>query len=327
MFHNKISANCAKGLVLCGAIFVTGAFAYAEKSDTLPSPLSIVAEDQSGQDAAAVVAEAQSEVAESRSDAVSRGYDRIGLPVSVSVQIDGASQNLVISGKVRDALLAADVVLEPEDVVTQDLDTDLSEGMQIIVGRGATATVTETEELPFEIEERQDPTLLVGTQRIVQTGVKGQAVTTYDVVLIDGQEASRTVVTQNVITAPRTQIVKVGALNAPAVGSADGSSVVSPQEAKAIGKAMVLERGWSEAEYACLESLWNKESGWRVTAANPSSGAYGIPQSLPGSKMGSVAADWKVNATTQIQWGLGYIAGRYGTPCGAWAHSQAKNWY
>lgn len=327
MFHNKISANCAKGLVLCGAIFVTGAFAYAENSDTLPSPLSIMAEDQSGQDGASIAAEVQSEVTESRSGTVSRGYDRIGLPVTVSVQIDGVSQDLVLSGKVRDALLAADVVLEPEDVVSQDLDTELSEGLQIIVGRGETTTVTETEELPFEVEERPDSTLLTGTQRVVQTGVTGQAVTTYNVVLIDGQVASRTVVTQNVITEPRTQIVKVGALNAPAIGSADGSSVVSPQEAKAIGKAMVLERGWSEAEYACLESLWNKESGWRVTADNPSSSAYGIPQALPGSKMGSVAADWKVNATTQIQWGLGYIAGRYGTPCGAWAHSQAKNWY
>ena len=73
--------------------------------------------------------------------------------------------------------------------------------------------------------------------------------------------------------------------------------------------------------------LWQKESNWRYTARNPSSGAYGIPQSLPGSKMASAGADWQTNPATQIKWGLGYIAARYGTPCSAWAHSQQVNWY
>ena len=72
--------------------------------------------------------------------------------------------------------------------------------------------------------------------------------------------------------------------------------------------------------------LWNRESGWRTTAQN-SSGAYGIPQALPGSKMASAGADWRTNAATQIKWGLGYISGRYGTPCGAWGHSQSTGWY
>ena len=66
--------------------------------------------------------------------------------------------------------------------------------------------------------------------------------------------------------------------------------------------------------------------GWRVNAAN-SSGAYGIPQALPGSKMASAGADWQTNPATQIAWGLGYIAGRYGTPCGAWDHSESNGWY
>jgi hypothetical protein len=70
-----------------------------------------------------------------------------------------------------------------------------------------------------------------------------------------------------------------------------------------------------------------KESGWNHTAMNPSSGAYGIPQSLPGTKMATAGADWQTNPATQISWGLGYISGRYGSPCNAWAHSQAVNWY
>jgi hypothetical protein len=79
-------------------------------------------------------------------------------------------------------------------------------------------------------------------------------------------------------------------------------------------------------QFNCLVSLWNRESHWNVTATNPN-GAYGIPQALPGNKMASAGPDWQTNATTQITWGLGYITGRYGTPCGAWAHSQATGWY
>ena len=70
-----------------------------------------------------------------------------------------------------------------------------------------------------------------------------------------------------------------------------------------------------------------KESGWNTSASNGSSGAYGIPQSLPGSKMASAGSDWQTNPATQIKWGLGYIQERYGSPCAAWGHSQATNWY
>ena len=85
--------------------------------------------------------------------------------------------------------------------------------------------------------------------------------------------------------------------------------------------------GWGDDQFGCLVDLWNKESGWNVYAQNPSSGAYGIPQALPGSKMGTAGADWQTNAATQIKWGLGYIAGRYGNPCGAWSHSVSVGWY
>ncbi len=100
-----------------------------------------------------------------------------------------------------------------------------------------------------------------------------------------------------------------------------------PGSAQAIAYEMVLARGWGDDQFACLVALWNKESGWRVNALNRSSGAYGIPQSLPGNKMASAGADWETSAATQITWGLGYISGRYGTPCGAWGHSQRVGWY
>ncbi|ROP66512.1 hypothetical protein EDF55_0969 [Curtobacterium sp. ZW137] len=99
-----------------------------------------------------------------------------------------------------------------------------------------------------------------------------------------------------------------------------------PGSAQAIALQLVTARGWGTDQYNCLVSLWNKESGWRVNAYNPS-GAYGIPQALPGSKMASAGADWQTNPATQITWGLNYISGVYGTPCGAWGHSQSFNWY
>ncbi len=115
-------------------------------------------------------------------------------------------------------------------------------------------------------------------------------------------------------------VIVVRTAGAPAVGTPD------PGSAQAIGHDMVLARGWGEDQFACLVSLFNRESHWNVYAANPS-GAYGIPQALPGSKMASAGADWATNPATQISWGLGYIAARYGTPCGAWGHSQSTGWY
>jgi murein DD-endopeptidase MepM/ murein hydrolase activator NlpD len=102
----------------------------------------------------------------------------------------------------------------------------------------------------------------------------------------------------------------------------------TPEGAQEIARTQAAEDyGWGDDQFGCLVSLWDKESGWSHTASNPSSGAYGIPQSLPGSKMSSAGEDWETNAATQISWGLDYIAQVYGTPCGAWGHSQATDWY
>ncbi len=100
-----------------------------------------------------------------------------------------------------------------------------------------------------------------------------------------------------------------------------------PGSAQAIGYELVVARGWGNDQFSCLVALFNRESHWNVYAGNPVSGAYGIPQALPGSKMASAGADWQSNPRTQIIWGLNYITGRYGTPCGAWGHSQANGWY
>lgn len=110
-------------------------------------------------------------------------------------------------------------------------------------------------------------------------------------------------------------------------GQVTGSEDLRTADPRALAEAMLPEFGFSSSEFSCLDSLWEKESGWDPSAANPTSSAYGIPQALPGSKMAGAGADWADNPATQIRWGLGYIQDRYGSPCAAWSHSQANNWY
>lgn len=89
----------------------------------------------------------------------------------------------------------------------------------------------------------------------------------------------------------------------------------------------LMRYSWDDSQQSCLVSLWNRESNWVWSATNPSSGAYGIPQSLPASKMSTSGADYMDNPYTQIDWGLGYISDRYSTPCGAWSHEVTYGWY
>ena len=96
---------------------------------------------------------------------------------------------------------------------------------------------------------------------------------------------------------------------------------------KGFAFSQVINQGWGRDQYSCLVVLWERESNWRWNAYNRSSGAYGIPQSLPGAKMAEMGADWQTNPETQIRWGISYIKNRYGAPCGALAHSNRFNWY
>jgi resuscitation-promoting factor RpfB len=115
--------------------------------------------------------------------------------------------------------------------------------------------------------------------------------------------------------------------------SADGADSVlvnmpppDPGTAQSIAFGLLSSYGFASSQWGCLDDLWERESGWIYNAEN-ASGAYGIPQALPGSKMASAGPDWETDPTTQIKWGLGYIQSVYSTPCGAWAHEEADGWY
>ncbi|AZM53002.1 hypothetical protein DMA15_10665 [Streptomyces sp. WAC 01529] len=104
---------------------------------------------------------------------------------------------------------------------------------------------------------------------------------------------------------------------------AAAAPAAAPTSAKAIAKAKISD----PAQFAAFDKIVSHESGWDVNATNSSSGAYGLVQALPGSKMASAGADWKTNPETQIEWGLKYMNERYGSPVGAWNHWQANGWY
>jgi hypothetical protein len=146
---------------------------------------------------------------------------------------------------------------------------------------------------------------------------------------------------RRIITRNRNQLTVAALAGALTVASAASASAATagptipgvqghPADsgsAESTAKSMLASFGWSSSQFSCLEPLWKHESGWNVTATNPSTGAYGIPQADPGSKMASAGPDWKSSAATQIKWGLTYIKGTYGSPCAAESHEQAEGWY
>jgi hypothetical protein len=105
------------------------------------------------------------------------------------------------------------------------------------------------------------------------------------------------------------------------------TETVAPTDPRDIAMSMLADYGWSSDQFSCLDSLYTHESNWSVTASNSYSGAYGIPQALPGDKMAAYGSDWQTSAQTQLEWGLAYIQDRYGSPCGAWSFWESNNWY
>jgi hypothetical protein len=167
----------------------------------------------------------------------------------------------------------------------------------------------------------------------------------HTMVLLEAERAQLVAMTSaartlDVVTSPKLASPAQVAAAGPAAGSAGGtagtggggvvyvtSKPPDPNTAQAIAYNMMGSFGFSPSTYfGCLVDIWNRESGWSYDAEN-ASGAYGIPQALPGSKMASAGADWQTNPATQIRWGLGYIKQIYGNPCNAWAFEEANGYY
>lgn len=278
------------------------------------------------------------------------------LTAEVTIVADGKALVATTEADTWAQVLAENnITVGDDDIVSEELSGEVVDGGILTIERVTFEDVVEEETQGFETIREEDPNLEKGTEKVVTEGAEGVTRTTYRVTLIDGKEDSREKTITAKVSDPVDRVIAVGTKEpvveetveeaAPTQAVTEAPAAAATQEAaepepapaqpvvvnaggsKGIAQQMVAAKGWSTSEFQCLEVLWQRESGWNHLAQNPSSGAYGIPQSLPGSKMASHGADWRTNPATQIAWGLDYIQGRYGTPCGALGHSNARGWY
>lgn len=276
-----------------------------------------------------IVAHANIQLQDEDLTIVSANNDMVSQGSGLQVTIDRALPfTFVLYGKkvtaytqsetVGEMLVQKDVKLAKNDMLSVPQTTVMTAGMTVELWREGKQTVTEEADLPFETEKIQDADRELGFKEVKTPGVIGKRTVSYEIEMKNGQEVSRKEI-QSVTTKESVKQVEVVGAKLP--------TPMNPTEAQALGHQMMLAYGFGEDQWPCLYNLWMRESGWKTTAGNQSSGAYGIPQALPASKMATVGPDYLTDAATQITWGLGYVKGRYGTPCGAWSSFQAKGWY
>lgn len=195
----------------------------------------------------------------------------------------------------------------------------------MVTTAAATVAVTSVAFVVFYNRPGAGPDPLGAAMAQLATGKSGKALELTRQDLILRNAAAKTF---SVTSVPKVATTPATAQN-PATSGAPlvpNGPAPNPGSAQAIAKGLLPSYGFSTDQFGCLNDIWTRESGWRYNAENPS-GAYGIPQALPGDKMASAGPDWQTDPKTQIEWGLSYISSVYGTPCQAWAFWQANGWY
>ena len=196
--------------------------------------------------------------------------------------------------------------------------------------------VVEEQPIPFETVTKNVANGSSETQdKVLQEGKEGKKQVTYKVKYQNDVEIERTEISSVVLEEPVDKVVQVREVtNRSSRTTSESETKVSGivttgtvAEYQAYARQKCYAYGWSDNDVSCLISLWNKESKWNPYAHNSSSGAYGIAQALPASKMASFGSDYKTNYKTQINWGLSYIKSRYGSPSSAWSHFRTQGWY
>jgi len=259
--------------------------------------------------------------------------------------------------KVSEILEENNIILEEDEKAVPSLDEEISDGAKIeikdksekeiqisqISEEGVQTSledllknyapitekiVVERIEIPFEtITKEATGTGSEVRNQVVQEGKNGIKEITYKVKYQNDVEIEKTVLSEVVVQEPVNKIVQVQKVTSRSSTERVSLATGTAGEAQAYARQRCADYGWSETDFNCLVKLWNRESKWNVSAYNRSSGAYGIPQALPASKMASAGSDYKTNYKTQINWGLSYIKSRYGSPTSAWNHSQQRGWY
>ena len=280
---------------------------------------------------------------------------------SVKIELSNGYQMTVLTSKtnVNDILEDNNIIIKEDEKVSPSQEEEISSNKIIKISKkseqevevakvsesgidatldsllGAYSTIIEKievieEAIPFETITKDVSDGAESTRnQVLQEGKEGLKRVTYKVKYQNETEIERTQISEEIVEEPVDKIVQVKSVvvssrsETPARVAASGSVA----EYQAYARERVYEYGWSDADFNALVNLWNKESGWNMYSKNRSSGAYGIPQALPGSKMASCGSDYLTNYKTQINWGLNYIKSRYGNPSNAWNHSQTKGWY
>lgn len=258
----------------------------------------------------------------------------------VVVAADGKETTLPVTHpyNLRALLNQAGIKVGPIDqVVTHRTNGKLTVSVKRVT-RGIHIT---TEKVAYTSEEKLSDQIIKGKRKVETPGKDGVRTITRYQHKVDEKLVVDTLVSDQVTSQPVKEVILVGTADPDELGKklrargkvtdAAGNRLPTPNysgaDPRALARPLVSARGWGDDQYQCLLVLWERESNWNPHAQNPSSGAYGIPQSLPGTKMASAGADWQTNPVTQITWGLGYIQNRYGTPCGALGHSNRVGWY
>lgn len=242
----------------------------------------------------------------------------------------GANGEIVITEKTAQEEVAELVSNETEATTTEENANELSMEMISQAYNPITEkTIVEVQSIPFETVTKNVANGASETKdQVLQEGREGKKEVTYRVKYQNDVEIERTEVSSVVLEEPVNKIVQVRAKQTTS-RSSSGRTYISGSvaEYQAYARARCSAYGWSTADFNCLVALWNKESKWNPNAYNSVSGAYGIPQALPASKMATAGTDYRTNYKTQINWGLSYISSRYGSPSAAWSHSKSTGWY
>lgn len=242
----------------------------------------------------------------------------------------GANGEIVITEKTAQEEVAELVSNETEATTTEENANELSMEMISQAYNPITEkTIVEVQSIPFETVTKNVANGASETKdQVLQEGREGKKEVTYRVKYQNDVEIERTEVSSVVLEEPVNKIVQVRAKQTTS-RSSSGRTYISGSvaEYQAYARARCSAYGWSTADFNCLVALWNKESKWNPNAYNSGSGAYGIPQALPASKMATAGTDYRTNYKTQINWGLSYISSRYGSPSAAWSHSKSKGGY
>lgn len=254
----------------------------------------------------------------------------------VTVKVNGKSR-VVLGEKanmttVKDVLETGDITLDPDDAVSPSLKSKVTEATVVTINRADADVETNDTEIAFNEVRKETSSLPKGQEKVETEGQKGIMETTSLIKRAGDKVVSSNVFASWVKKAPVDKVILVGtgSTESPSTSSsssADLGTTVPAGEVQSWAHQYLLDNGYSEADFTAANYIINHESGWSPTATNPTSGAYGLGQAYPGSKMASFGADWQTNYKTQFKWFISYCEQRYGGIVAAYNYWIAHNNY